>query len=360
MCLLIYKKAGVTIPEEHLKEAFDNNSHGAGFSVRMVNEAGEGYIHRERGFFKFDAFLDAYRPFAPNQGIVHFRLATAGKKDEENCHPFEITSDLHMGHNGIISIAQSLSKDHSDTWHFVEQVMKPIREDMGDDKFLANTGLHFLIDVAIGSSKLAFLHADGRHLIVNEEAGHWDDKDNPQIWYSNNSYEMPRFTRSKVVSGYNWGGSYNTSGYSHSTSFSSCGWDTEDRYERFRSSKSDLSPLSESKSDAALPAHYSQAALPAPTPIEQLEELGEFTAKDLRRLAHARKKFGEDSFIVDEALDAGYSAKEIAALANQRDGKSFLFEQLYADGTTIEEMRQYADYNASYRRYGDTIEDEVD
>jgi predicted glutamine amidotransferase len=291
MCLLIYKTAGSIIPEDHLKEAFDNNSHGAGFTVRMVNEAGEGYLHRERGFFRYNDFIEAYRPFASNQGIIHFRLATAGKKDEANCHPFEVTPDLHMGHNGIISIAQSVSKDYSDTWHYTELVVKPVYA-LNPSGFWDCGGLHFLLEESIGHSKLAFLHADGRFLIINESAGHWDDTVNPQIWYSNDSYEVPRYRYStKQVTGF------------------SCGWD-------YRSTASTTPAISSGISTSWMDDDDTETT----------------TKKDMKRLARAKAKLAPtgNDWLVDDAFDAGMSAAEILAHSTEGEqGAEVLYDFIY-------------------------------
>jgi hypothetical protein len=287
MCLLIYKSSGSIIPEAHLKEAFDNNSHGAGFTVRMVNEAGEGYLHRERGFFRYDDFIEAYRPFASNQGIIHFRLATAGKKDEANCHPFEVTPDLHMGHNGIISIAQSVSKDYSDTWHYNELVCKPVY-DLNNDGFWTCKALHFLLDQSIGSSKLAFLHADGRYLLINEEAGHWDDTVNPQIWYSNDSYEVPRYR------------------YTQTAGFG-CG---------YRAPITSVTPTTSVSFGAAW------------------GDDDDITKKDMKRLARAKAKLAPsgNDWLVDDAFDAGMSAAEILAQSSEGElGAEVLYDFVYGN-----------------------------
>jgi predicted glutamine amidotransferase len=46
--------------------------------------------------------------------VVHFRLATHGMINEENCHPFHLGNDIYLMHNGICS---GLGNDnHSDTY----------------------------------------------------------------------------------------------------------------------------------------------------------------------------------------------------------------------------------------------------
>jgi predicted glutamine amidotransferase len=305
MCLLIYKKAGCTIPEEHLKEAFDNNSHGAGFTVRMFNEAGEPYLYRERGFFKFDHFLDSYRLFADCEGIVHFRLATAGLKNEENCHPFEVTPNVHMGHNGIINISQSLSKDHSDTWHFVEQVIRPIY--LRDEaRFWDDKQMHFLIDLAIGSSKLVFLHADGRYLIINEGAGHWNTENN--IWYSNDSYEKPRY-RSY---------SYSSPRSSYGTGYASYSYPDREPI-GFGSSRVETTDCKSDKETPFLDDDYEGW----PTSFEDASK------KDLKRLARARRKLKTDDYLVDAAFRKGMTASEILEVASMSNGAEDLWDFVY-------------------------------
>ena len=286
MCLLIYKNSNVIIPEDHLKEAFDNNSHGAGFTVRMVNEAGDGYLHRERGFFKYADFIEAYRPFASNQGIIHFRLATAGKKDEANCHPFEVNPSVHMGHNGIISIAQSVSKDYSDTWHYNELICKPMY-DLNNDGFWTCKALHFLLDQSIGSSKLAFLHADGRYLLINEEAGHWDDTVNPQIWYSNDSYEVPRYRYTQ------------TAGFGY------------------------RAPITSVTPTTSVEAHRAAS---------WMDDEETATKKDMKRLVRAKAKLAPsgNDWLVDDAFDAGMSAAEILAQSSEGEqGAEVLYDFVY-------------------------------
>lgn len=306
MCLLIYKNNNVIIPEDHLKEAFDNNSHGAGFTVRMVNEAGQGYLHRERGFFKYADFIEAYRSFAPNQGIVHFRLATAGKKDEANCHPFEVNPAVHMGHNGIISIAQSVSKDYSDTWHYNELVCKPMY-DLNNDGFWTCRALHFLLDQSIGSSKLAFLHEDGRYLLINEEAGHWDDTVNPQIWYSNDSYTVPRYRYiAKQPAGFNCGGDYRSTAITTPAISAGVNWALDDR---------------------------------------------EFDdRKDARRLDRAKAKLAPsgNDWLVDDAFDAGMSATLILSHSSEgEEGAEALYAFVYGREGSID-----------YRTWGNSISDQ--
>jgi len=178
MCLAIYKPSKVQPDWDALEEGFRCNSHGAGFAV-----AGGGSIHIHKGFFRFEEFAAAYRQFADKQSLVHFRLATHGSRDASMCHPFSVTPEIAMIHNGILPIDTSDDKDKSDTWHYVEYVLKPLAE--RDREFYSDNSIRFLGESAISGSKFAFLRADGDWCIWNDSDGHWRD----DIWYSNGSYK---------------------------------------------------------------------------------------------------------------------------------------------------------------------------
>lgn len=182
MCLAVYKPAG-TLPDwEAYAEGFRSNSHGAGFSV-----VHSGNLIVRKGFFTFDAFKEALMPFAKMQAAVHFRLATHGNKDEDNCHPFLVSDGLSLIHNGILEIACNQDKSKSDTWHYAELVLRPMAE--RDADFFLRPEVVFMGGAAIRGSKFVFLRADGEFSIWNEDAGHW----HADCWWSNRSYEQARW-----------------------------------------------------------------------------------------------------------------------------------------------------------------------
>lgn len=177
MCLAIYKPSKVLPDWEALEEGFRCNSHGAGFAVAV-----DGAIQIHKGFFRFAEFEEAFREFADKQALVHFRLATHGTRGSDMCHPFLVTDELAMIHNGILPIDTSDDKEKSDTWHYVEYILKPLAE--RDRDFYTDDAIKFLGEAAISGSKFAFLRADGDWCIWNDTDGHWRD----DVWYSNRSY----------------------------------------------------------------------------------------------------------------------------------------------------------------------------
>jgi glutamine amidotransferase len=193
MCLAIYKPASTKPDKEAYRNGFENNTHGAGFAAAV-----NGGLVIGKGFFKFKEFWRAFKPYADCPALIHFRLATHGKKDTDNCHPFSITDNLAMIHNGVLPICTKDDETKSDTWHFVEKILKPLHE--LDPEFYQHQAISFLGRCAISGSKFVFLRSDGDFGIWNEEDGKWESDGH---WYSNSGYQ-PR------LSVYSGRGSYNS------------------------------------------------------------------------------------------------------------------------------------------------------
>lgn len=181
MCLAIYKPPRVIVPRDALANGFDSNAHGAGFAY-VQNDT----LVTVKGLFTFDAFWSAYKPHRYKQAIIHFRWATSGLHDEGNCHPFAISSDTAMIHNGVLDIPCDVDRDRSDTWHYCHHILRPLAE--RDPCFFKQPAMIYMGESAIGSDKFCFLRANGDYSIWNEDRGEWDD----DAWYSNQSYLYSR------------------------------------------------------------------------------------------------------------------------------------------------------------------------
>jgi predicted glutamine amidotransferase len=179
MCLAIASK-GKRVEETHIENAFAHNSDGAGYAYVK-----DGEIIIEKGFFNVGELLESYASMPENAPhLLHFRLATAGKENAENCHPFKVSDGIAYIHNGIIHDARTCA-NYSDTYYFNEDYLKPLLAKRY--ALLKEPAFIKLLEEFIGKfNKLAFLNREGQIILVNEEAGHWDDDE--QIWYSNRSY----------------------------------------------------------------------------------------------------------------------------------------------------------------------------
>ena len=175
MCLAIYKPRKAAIPEEYLREGFASNPHGAGFAV-----ASGGRIEVHKGYMDFAGFMEDWQKHQRKQALVHFRLATHGARDETMTHPFWVSRDIAMIHNGIVRI--ETKGGNSDTAQYVEDVLAPLAR--SDGRFFLRPHIRTMGEAAISGSKFCFLKADGTWGIWNESDGHWKDG----VWYSNHGY----------------------------------------------------------------------------------------------------------------------------------------------------------------------------
>lgn len=177
MCLLIASKTKVK-NLDWLSNGFENNSHGAGFV----------YTHNKRlvlkkGFFSIESFLKAYEEMPDDAPcIIHFRLATGGKMNEENCHPFYVSNNMAFAHNGIFYNINPCD-NYSDTWYFNEQIVKPLFGKNGNAVYTRAAEI-VLSDFIGAGNKLAFLNHKGDIQIINHEAGTMEG----DAWFSNCSY----------------------------------------------------------------------------------------------------------------------------------------------------------------------------
>ena len=178
MCIAIWKKEGMVLSEETLKNCWDSNPDGAGF---MYPENGNVII--VKGLMTFKDFMEAYEPHKLKQCALHFRIATHGNVDKANTHPFRVSETLGLVHNGIINnIACDIDKTMSDTWHFTEKIMKPFEQHWQNPAYKA------LVESFIGFSKLILLDGQGNFEIYGEKQGNWDC----ECWFSNASYKTKK------------------------------------------------------------------------------------------------------------------------------------------------------------------------
>ena len=198
MCLLIIQRENTNIDDGSLKNAFDSNPDGVGYS--FVDSKNNNPRMVTKKFKKYKKFLDNYkadilRYNSDSVFLLHFRLATHGIEEGTfNVHPFKVREGMMFAHNGIISDVDD-DRKLSDTQVFNRDILQDLPKN-----FLESSSMIKLIEGFIGSSKLAFLNLDGSFKILNADLGHWKDN----IWFSNSSYE----DRQSCYSGYNYVNGY--------------------------------------------------------------------------------------------------------------------------------------------------------
>lgn len=188
MCLAIVKPMGISIPEEHLQNGWDNNDDGAGF-VYIDPETKLFVVNK---FMTYAAFIEKFNEANEAYGdvsdfLIHFRIASKGVVSIDNCHPFIVDEDRVIIHNGTMWNIDIDKKDkRSDTRVFAEDWLSQLPPDWEDNQII-----HLLLEDFLGStSKMCLLHRTKGIYIYNQDKGMWVD----DIWYSNKSYEKRTYT----------------------------------------------------------------------------------------------------------------------------------------------------------------------
>lgn len=176
MCIAIVKPAGKWVTKATLQECFRRNPDGAGFAWHDGER-----VQFMKGFFKFEEFWAEYKEIVKEEtlALIHFRIATKGAKDIDNCHPFALEHGVLMHNGPCINYSKcSGDKDRSDTRQFAEDFVYSLTS----TQFAA---IKPMIESFIGSEKIVALFDNTDIVICNEQQGWWDDG----VWYSNQSYK---------------------------------------------------------------------------------------------------------------------------------------------------------------------------
>jgi hypothetical protein len=132
------------VEEDLIHAAYENNPDG--FGVMMPVGRGKIHVHKILPK-KWEDCWNTYQKYVGKPIALHFRLNTQGDTDKANCHPFKVLSkkqhgrDCWLMHNGPYITSPSIDVTKSDTWHFVEYILKPIlvrNPDLLEDTVLLN------------------------------------------------------------------------------------------------------------------------------------------------------------------------------------------------------------------------------
>lgn len=124
MCLIIEIPAGNTPEKWIVDSALKYNGDGVG-----IMHSGQATKWKSLGVDKVMQELEALHEV---DVAIHFRMATDGKVNKSNAHPFKLKNRAWLMHNGILS-AYRTTKDSakSDTRQFVETFCNPLISEHG-------------------------------------------------------------------------------------------------------------------------------------------------------------------------------------------------------------------------------------
>ena len=183
MCLLLVASPNSTPHKKDLECASCNNPHGFGYAVITPNGIVTGRGMSAKKIIK--EFLSVRKEFPASYAMFHARFATHGVKNEENCHPFKVSEQTYLAHNGILDVEIHTTDRRSDTRVFAEDVLPA----MGGVSALDDANVWKILSRWSVGSKIVIFTLDPKAkdvcYILNEESGHWD---NEGIWWSNTTY----------------------------------------------------------------------------------------------------------------------------------------------------------------------------
>lgn len=187
MCIAIVATPGAYVDEPRLRACASTNRDGGGYAY--VDKDSNKVIIK-KGFMKIDDFIDSYKQTLDeghgetNAMLLHFRIATMGGVNRDNCHPFAINNGALI-HNGSLFWGDDPSgQDRSDTRIFAEELFPTFTyERVRDHKRM--------LEQLVSYNKIAMLFDSGNYIILNEGSGTWDE----DVWYSNGGYIARDYTR---------------------------------------------------------------------------------------------------------------------------------------------------------------------
>ena len=181
MCMITYIPAGIELPLDGIRNGGQTNDDGHGWAVANATEIRVG--HSMNLETAINEMVAARQEMGGGAVVFHSRWATHGEYGLFNVHPFSVTSNSVMAHNGILprKYLPSKGERRSDTRLFVDRVAKDVVGANG----IPSRRMAKRIAEEIGyGNKLVFLGVGPVVRIVNAWAGEWVNG----VWYSNTGY----------------------------------------------------------------------------------------------------------------------------------------------------------------------------
>ena len=168
---------------KEFSDVWDANRDGGGLMFVQ-----DGKLEVWKPFWKLKNFWHAYQVAqkrADGPIVLHFRLATHGRRDHLNTHPHILAGGrAALVHNGILPVLDSKDDSKSDTVQWAEYIFGELEPEV-----LVSASLRSKFEPIIRGNKLVFMDDQARVSIMNEELGHWDEGK----WYSNLQHRWDRY-----------------------------------------------------------------------------------------------------------------------------------------------------------------------
>jgi hypothetical protein len=174
MCLIVACDKEIPLNLEFIADVIKKNDDGFGMmwvqdgaikTFKMLNPKPQEVFNKVQE-------VNQYEPY------LHFRMRTHGNTDLNNCHPYDCGNSIYLMHNGVLSHGNNADKTLSDTWHFINDILKPLfAQCKNPHELLRSPVFNSIIKHYIGySNRLVFMDRGGPALINHDT---WVEVKNP-------------------------------------------------------------------------------------------------------------------------------------------------------------------------------------
>lgn len=212
MCVIIHRNPNIIIDPEKIESACKVNPDGYGLSIidRGKMETVKKYDAKGNNASEVIRLMEEGKGYPL---FLHLRFSTKGKKDEDNCHPFEVFSDgsykVMLMHNGTLSSMGDANR--SDTREFAEDYLKPLVRafyEIEGEGILVDKHFEKIIEHFRSAGSVFTLYdSNGESLKLGKGYEH-------EGWWSSNEYSFNRSHREPTPP---FRGASGTSGYNHNS-----------------------------------------------------------------------------------------------------------------------------------------------
>lgn len=186
MCVIMTHGPGVSIDRDEWLDAWYTNSDGGGIAYVANGRLRVAHsMDRDELWAAYNAALD-HRPDAV---MVHMRIATHGRVDKTNCHPFLTKDGTAIAHNGILTkLAADTRKGESDTRALVRVIL-----DRLPAHWAGNVATLELLEDYIDGDRLAVLYVGPKGIPVLHHLGPGWERDKTGVTYSNTYHQWHHY-----------------------------------------------------------------------------------------------------------------------------------------------------------------------
>lgn len=167
MCLIVQCNKDIPVTRAFVEDVLKRNDDG--FGAMWVED---NRIHHYKCINpKLDEVMEKIKEIEQYGPYLHFRMRTHGKIDHTNAHPYYCGHGIYVMHNGVLSTSTKSDESLSDTWHFIDQVVKPLfNQARNAHDLLRDIAFTTVIKAYAGySNRLVFMDRGGA-ILVNHDS----------------------------------------------------------------------------------------------------------------------------------------------------------------------------------------------